>query len=150
MSNRWLSLAVFFALVLGGGLAIGYITAPGPWYAALEKPPFNPPNWLFGPVWAVLYVLIAIAGWRLYERGAGLPLKLWCVQLALNFSWSPVFFSAHLVGVALLLILALLASVSTFIFCAWTLDRPAALLFVPYAAWIAFAAVLNGAIFLLN
>src|SRR4051794_28977474 len=82
------------------------ITAPGEWYAALAKPSFNPPNWLFAPVWTVLYVLIAVAGWRTFERDQrGGPMKLWWAQLALNFLWSPVFFGAHRIGLALLIIL---------------------------------------------
>jgi hypothetical protein len=72
------ALPLFLALVVGGGLAIGYFTAPGEWYAQLEKPGFNPPGWVFGPVWTVLYVLIAIAGWRVWRRdSAGRPMRLW-------------------------------------------------------------------------
>ncbi len=63
------SLILFLVLVLGGGLAIGFLTAPGEWYAGLGKPGFNPPNWLFAPVWMVLYVLIAVAGWRVWRTG---------------------------------------------------------------------------------
>jgi benzodiazapine receptor len=62
--SRYVSLILFLLLVVGGGLAIGYFTAPGEWYAGLAKPSFNPPAWLFGPVWTVLYILIAVAGWR--------------------------------------------------------------------------------------
>lgn len=90
--NRWLSLLGFLVLVIGGWLAIGYVTAPGEWYAGLVKPSFNPPGWIFGPVWTVLYVLIAVAGWRTFERDRrGWPMRLWWEQLALNLLWSPVF-----------------------------------------------------------
>lgn len=68
MSQRVLTLLAFLVLVVGGGVAIGFTTAPGDWYAGLVKPSFNPPNWIFGPVWTVLYVLIAIAGWRTWTR----------------------------------------------------------------------------------
>ena len=61
------SLVLFVALVLGGGLIIGFATAPGAWYAALSKPPFSPPNWIFAPVWSTLYIIIAIAGWRVWS-----------------------------------------------------------------------------------
>ena len=72
--NRYASLAVFIVVVFGGGLLIGLVAQPGEWYAALTKPPFNPPNWIFGPVWSILYILIAIAGWRIWEREeAGVP-----------------------------------------------------------------------------
>ena len=70
MTRHRLALILFVALVIGGGLAIGYVTAPGEWYAGLAKPSFNPPNWVFAPVWTVLYVLIAIAGWRVWRKDA--------------------------------------------------------------------------------
>jgi translocator protein len=151
MTSDRLALILFVALVLGGGLAIGYATAPGEWYGGLVKPSFNPPGWVFAPVWSVLYVLIAIAGWRVWRKGAaGSAMKVWWLQLALNFLWSPVFFAAHQIGLAFGIILLMLAAIIAFIALAWREERAAAWLFVPYAAWVAFAAVLNGAIFALN
>lgn len=144
-------LVLFLLLVVGGGLVIGYLTAPDEWYAQLDKPLFNPPGWLFGPVWTALYVLIAVAGWRIWRRGAGgWPMKLWWAQLALNFLWSPVFFAAHRIGLAFGVIVVLLAVIVAFIVAARPHDRAAAWLFVPYAAWVAFATVLNASIFVLN
>ena len=103
--NQLVPLVLFLVLVVGGGLAIGFVTAPGDWYAGLAKPAFNPPNWLFAPVWTVLYVLIAVTGWRTFERDrGGWPMRLWWAQLALNFLWSPVFFTAHRIGLALLVL----------------------------------------------
>jgi translocator protein len=148
--KRWIVCAGFLALVVGGGLTIGAVTAPGQWYAQLVKPPFNPPGYLFGPVWTTLYVLIAIAGWRTWEREAAVPMKLWWAQLALNFAWSPAFFAAHRIGIALLIVLLLLGTIGSFIALSWRQDRLTAWLFVPYAAWVAFASVLNGAIYWLN
>ncbi|MFZ1963606.1 MAG: TspO/MBR family protein [Roseiarcus sp.] len=144
-------LILFLVLVTGGGLAIGFLTAPGEWYAGLAKPPFNPPNWLFGPVWTLLYLLIAVAGWRAFEsdRG-GWPMKLWWAQLALNFLWSPVFFAAHRIGLALAVILLLLGAILAFIVMSWRQDRVAAWLFAPYAAWVGFASVLNASILVLK
>jgi tryptophan-rich sensory protein len=145
------SLILFLVLVAGGGIAIGYLTAPGEWYAQLAKPAFNPPGWIFGPVWTGLYVLIAIAGWRVWQRdGGGWPMKLWWMQIVLNFSWSPVFFSAHRIGLALIVILLLLGAILAFIATAWRQDRVAAWLFAPYAAWVAFASILNASILMLN
>jgi tryptophan-rich sensory protein len=145
------SLILFLVLVAGGGIAIGYLTAPGEWYAQLAKPAFNPPGWIFGPVWTGLYVLIAIAGWRVWQRdGGGWPMKLWWMQIVLNFSWSPVFFSAHRIGLALIVILLLLGAILAFIAIAWRQDRVAAWLFAPYAAWVAFASILNASILMLN
>ena len=149
--KRFGLLTLFLLLVVGGGLAIGFLTAPGEWYAGLAKPPFNPPNWVFAPVWTVLYVLIAVAGWRTFERvRSSWPMKLWWAQLVLNFLWSPVFFAAHRIGLALLVILLLLAAILAFLVMSWRQNRVAAWLLAPYAAWVAFAAVLNGSIWLLN
>jgi tryptophan-rich sensory protein len=146
--NRWIVLIGFLVLTVGGGLIIGFLTAPGEWYAGLAKPAFNPPNWLFAPVWTVLYVLIAVTGWRSFKRDrGGWPMRLWWAQLALNFLWSPTFFAAHRIGLALFVMLLLLAATLAFIIMSWRQDRVAAWLF---AAWVAFASVLNGAIWLLN
>ncbi len=150
MPNR-LALAAFILLVVVGGGAIGTLTAPGVWYAGLEKPPFNPPNWLFAPVWFVLYVMIGIAGWRVWRAHHDTPaMVVWWVQLALNFLWSPAFFAAQNIDLALAVIAALLLTIVTFIALTWRRDRTAALLFLPYAAWVSFATLLNGAIWWLN
>jgi len=146
-----ITIAVFLIVTIGGGLAIGFLTRPGAWYAGLNKPSFNPPNWIFGPVWTVLYVLIAIAGWRVYaSAGGGAAFAVWIVALALNFLWSPVFFGAQRPTAALAIIIALLASIVAFIVLSWPVDLTAALLFLPYALWVAFATTLNAAIVRLN
>ena len=151
MANHRLALVLFLVLVAGGGLAIGYLTTPGAWYAQLAKPAFTPPGWILGPGWTVLYIMIAVAGWRAWRRDrGGRPVTAWWTQLVLNFLWSPVFFSAHQIGLALAIILLLLAAILAFIVLSWREDRAAAGLFVPYAAWVAFASVLNGSIFTLN
>jgi translocator protein len=149
--NRYVTLALFILLVLGGGTAIGLYTLPGEWYAGLVKPVFNPPNWIFGPVWTILYVMIAVAGWRLWEnhRGSG-AMKIWWAALVFNFIWTPVFFGAQQLALALVIILVLLALIYVFIARIWTLDRIAAWLFVPYAAWVSFATLLNASLWWLN
>lgn len=145
------TLILFLALVMGGGIAIGILTAPGDWYAALNKPAFNPPSWIFAPVWTLLYIAIAVAGWRVWRlETRGKALRLWTLQLGLNFLWSPVFFVQHRPGLALIIIVLLLLTILAFIAAAWRRDRIAALLFLPYAAWVGFASVLNAAIFILN
>lgn len=145
------SLVSFVALVLGGGLIIGFATAPSTWYATLNKPPFNPPNWVFAPVWGTLYIIIAIAGWRVWRNDRNsAPMKLWWGQLALNFIWSPIFFSGHRIDIALGVLVLLLITIIGFIILTWRQDRTASLLFAPYAAWVAFASLLNGAIWQLN
>jgi translocator protein len=149
--NRWLALIGFLALVVGGGLTVGALTAPGEWYVQLAKPAFNPPGWVFGPIWTVLYALIAVTGWRIFERDrGGWALKLWWGQLVLNFVWSPAFFVVHRIWLALIIVLLMLATILAFIVAAWPQDRKAAWLFVPYAAWVAFASLLNASIFALN
>ncbi|MBP1841781.1 tryptophan-rich sensory protein [Rhizobium petrolearium] len=144
-------LFLFLVIVLCGGLIIGFVTAPGAWYATLSKPPFNPPSWVFAPVWTALYMMIAVAGWRVWREGRSrAPTKLWWVQLVLNFAWSPIFFSAQRVDIALGVIVLLLITIIGFIVISGQRDKIASLLFAPYAAWVAFASVLNGAIWLLN
>ncbi|MBC8130834.1 MAG: tryptophan-rich sensory protein [Rhizobiaceae bacterium] len=145
-----LTLLLFIGLAFGGGTLMGISFSAGEWYAGLTKPWFSPPNWLFGPAWTLLYILIGTAGWRVWQRGLARCLLLWIIQMALNFSWSPVFFGAHLTGLGLVVLIAMLASIIAFIFETWTKDRTAALLFMPYAAWVTFAGLLNGAIWWLN
>ena len=144
-------LAVFLAVVIGVGAVIGIITAPGEWYAGLAKPPFNPPNGVFGPVWFALCVLIAVAGWRTFlSEPNGPAMKLWYGQMALNWLWSPTWFSLHLLWPAFIVIIAIFALILLFIANRWDRDRVSALLFVPYAAWVGFASLLNLAIATLN
>ena len=145
------TLVVFLVVVFGGGSAIGVSTLPGDWFAGLIKPSFNPPNWIFGPVWSVLYIAIAVAGWRSWQRDrTGPAMKAWFVQMLANYAWSPVFFAAHRIDLAFGIILFLLFTIAAFINLSWHRDRWSALLFVPYAAWVGFASALNGAILLLN
>ncbi len=141
----------FIAVVLGAGMTIGYLNVPGQWYATLHKPSFNPPDWIFAPVWTVLFVLIAIAGSRTWERGSlSAAMILWFAQMALNFSWSPVFFSLHMIAAALVIVAALFVSVIAFIVLQWPQDKTSALMFVPYAFWVGFATILNFAVLILN
>lgn len=140
-------LALFVALTLAGGLLIGILNIPGAWYAGLQKPPFNPPNWIFAPVWTVLYVFIGIAGARCWARGpSSVAMRAWFAQIVLNFAWSPVFFTLHQMTAALVIILALLATILVFIALVWRSDRLSGLLFLPYALWVAFASLLNGSL----
>lgn len=149
--RSYLVLAGFLLVTVGAGLAIGFVTRPGAWYAALVKPSFNPPNWVFAPVWTILYVLIAVAGWRIFERAPlGAAMAVWIVALALNFLWSPVFFGAQQPAAALVVVALLLAAIAVFIALAWRVDTAAAVLFLPYAAWVAFATLLNAAVVRLN
>lgn len=145
------TLLLFLAIVFGGGCVIGTQTVPGEWYAGLIKPSFNPPNWVFAPVWSILYVFIAVAGWRTWRAAkSSKAMMVWFLQMVLNFLWSPLFFAAEMPGLALMIILTLLCAILTFIALRWRQDRVSAALFVPYAVWVGFASLLNAAIYSLN
>lgn len=148
--SRSVGFLLFLVLTVGGGLAIGYITLPGEWYAGLVKPSFNPPNWIFAPVWTILYILIAVAGWRVWDLDMTSAQQFWWAQLVLNFLWSPTFFGFQQMGFALLVIALLLVSIIAFIRVTWEPERPAALMFIPYLVWVAFATLLNASLYLLN
>ena len=146
-----LQLLIFVVAVVGIGWLIGATNLPGEWYAGLAKPDFVPPNWAFPVAWTILYIMIAVAGWRTYRRApSGKAMLVWTVQLALNFIWSPVMFTMHQIGAALVILIGLFVAIVTYISLEISRDRLAAALFVPYAAWVAFAGVLNAAIWRLN
>ena len=134
--------------------AVGALTPPGAWYAALHKPPWNPPGWLFGPVWTALYTLMAVAAWLVWRRGGWAaqrrPLALYLGQLALNALWTPLFFGLHQPGLAFAEILLLLAAIAATALAFRRVSPAAALLLVPYLAWVSFAAFLNFTLWRLN
>lgn len=139
---------LFILCVLGAGIFLGITFAPGEWYEGLRKPFFTPPNDWFAPIWTTLYVLIGIAGARVWMRRG--PIALWVLQMALNFAWTPVFFGAQQMVAGFAIIVALLVTILVFIARAWRTDRIASVLFVPYALWVATAMALNGSLILLN
>lgn len=142
---------VFVVLVVGVGAFIGINTGPDSWYETLAKPPFNPPNWIFAPVWFTLYVLIGIAGARVFVRDpTGPGMFIWAGQMVLNWAWSPAWFTLHLLWPAFAIIVTILALIVLFILQNWRTDRVSSLLFVPYAFWVAFASSLNLSIAILN
>jgi translocator protein len=143
----WLALS--FGVAAFGGLFM-----PGEWYAGLRKPAWNPPGWLFGPVWTALYTMMAVAAWLVWKRGGFAaqrrPLTIFLVQLTLNAAWTPLFFGLHWTGVAfaeiVLLWLAIAATAAAF----RPVCRAAAWLLVPYLAWVSLAAMLNFTLWRLN
>lgn len=148
--RNWKSLAIFVALAFAAG-AVGALAAPDAWYAGLSKPSFNPPNWIFAPVWSALFALIAIAGWRVYVRnGVDAAIALWLAQLVVNAAWSPLFFGLHAIGLALADVILLLVLVASTTVAFLRRERIAGLLMLPYLAWVAFATVLTLALFRLN
>ncbi|MEP4431091.1 MAG: TspO/MBR family protein [Hyphomicrobiales bacterium] len=143
-----------------GGLG-SWLTAPSldPWYAGLAKPSFNPPNWIFAPVWTTLFLFMAYAAWRIWQvssTSAGIlqrrrqALVAFAIQLVFTVWWSAAFFFAQNPGFGLLVIALLALSVATVMVLFFMLDRLAGLLFVPYLLWVLFASALNLSIFLLN
>jgi tryptophan-rich sensory protein len=152
---RYALVAVPLVLLLG--TVSGRIANSGygnPWFDALAKPDFMPPGWLFGVVWTILYVLLGLAlAVLLHARGAqgrGRAIGLFLVQLLLNYAWSPVFFAWHRIDWALMLIAAMIVLTLAVVVLLWRIRRSAALLMLPYLAWIAFAAALTLAIAQLN
>ena len=147
---KYLSLLPFVALVAIVATT-GALFQPGEWYQTLAKPSFTPPGWVFGPVWTVMYVLIAIAGWLVWRaEGIGLLVGIWCVQLILNMAWSWIMFERHEIGWALVDIAVLWATIALFIMLAWPKSVVAALFFCVYLAWVSFATLLNFRIWQLN
>ena len=148
-----LGLLGWLALCYGAAL-IGAQFMPGEWYAALEKPTWTPPDWLFGPVWTVLYGMMAVAAWLVWKefgfRAASGSLVLFVGQLGLNSAWSWVFFGLHRPGLALFNLVALCVVVAGLAFIFWKRIRLAGGLLVPYLLWISFAAALNFEIWRLN
>ncbi len=144
-------LGTFLAAAIGGLANAGGI---GGWYEELNKPVWNPPNWLFGPVWTVLYLCMAVAAWRVFLRtrhGMNSPeMWLYGIQLALNGLWSVIFFGLRMPGMAFGEILLLLGAVSLTTFAFRKRDPGAGRLMIPYLLWVSFAAVLNFAIWQMN
>jgi benzodiazapine receptor len=149
--NKNLTYIAFIAIVSALGIAIGLFNLPGDWYAALAKPVFNPPNWIFGPVWTLLYLMIGYVGARQFLRApSSTAFRVWSAQMLLNFLWSPTFFGFHMMLPGLVVILLLWATIVAFIAITWKTDRLSAALFLPYLAWVSFASLLNASLIVLN
>ncbi len=148
--RKYTGLVVFLALVALTAFS-GATFLPGPFYAALLKPAWTPPGEVFAPVWAVLYVMIAFAGWIVWRaQGLGPALWLWLVQLALNGAWPWLMFGRRQIDIAVFDISALWLVIAAFIVVAWPVRRSASALFIPYFLWVTFAAALNFEIWRLN
>lgn len=143
---------VVICLVISG--IAGWVTGDNiaGWYTPLQKPSFNPPSWIFGPVWTVLYIMIGIAGGLLWTMRDTHPAAFWVyvLQLVFNFAWSFIFFGAHQIGWAYVDILLLWVSIILTIVFAFNASKVAAMLLVPYLGWVTFACVLNFMLWRLN
>ncbi|MCM2372087.1 TspO/MBR family protein [Aporhodopirellula aestuarii] len=158
MTNRyrWFGLAVFIAICLGAGGLGAIATTPeiGNWYKTIEKPSWNPPGYVFGPVWTTLYIMMAVAAWLVWKpagfKPAKIPLMLFGVQLILNVAWSWIFFSQHQSGWAFAEIVVLWSAIVATTVAFFRSSKLAGWLMVPYLVWVSFASVLNYAIWRLN
>lgn len=148
-------------LALVGWVLLSYAAAlpgiwfpPDAWYVNLEKPSWNPPNWIFGPMWSTLYLLMGISAWMVWSRDgfsrAGAALTLFLLQLGLNALWTPVFFGMKRPDLALVIIVALLIMIAVTRKAFRRHDRLAAWLLVPYLLWVGFATALNAVLWRLN
>jgi len=153
---RWITLLAWLGLCFAVAGVSGHWTAVevAGWYKTLRMPSIAPPNWIFGPVWTLLYAMMAVAAWRItltapsQERTWALALFL--TQLALNFAWSLLFFHWHQIGWAFVEVLVLWALIAASALAFSALDRTAAWMMVPYLAWVSFAALLNFLLWRLN
>jgi len=147
-----LLVAVSIPLVLG--MIDGILNSPGPWYATLKKPWWNPPGFLFGLAWSVLYPIMGLASWLVWADGGfekqGYPLTLYALQLLLNLAWPTLFFGSHAILLALIDILLLLVLIAMTVSAFQPVNHVAANLMKPYLTWVVFAAALNLSILLKN
>lgn len=153
----WVKLVISLALPQIAGLVAAYftITGVGSWYQTIQKPDWNPPNWLFAPVWTTLYVMMGIAFYLVWRSNVDTKTKrpaliFWMAQLVLNFFWSIIFFYTHQIGYALVEIIMLWILILVTIFRFALIIKAAAWLMVPYISWVSFAGILNYTIWMLN
>ena len=146
----WLDFLVFLFACTAAGLT-GSLFPPGEWYSELKKPVWTPPNWVFPVAWPILYLLMSYSGATLANlESAGSALALWALQISLNTLWTPVFFGLKNLKLGLIIIFFLLVSVAICTYVFWLYAWISGLLFLPYLAWVVFAAALNAAVFKLN
>ncbi len=152
-SDSYLTFLGFLAACFAAA-STGAFFRPGEWYEGLSKPDWRPPNWLFGPVWAVLYAMIAVSGWLAWEAAgwpaAAVPMAIYAVQLILNGLWSAIFFGMRRLRLALAEMGVLWLSIVATIIAFYPLDAGAAYLLLPYLAWVSFAMLVNYRIWRLN
>jgi len=154
--NKTIKLILCISLTLSIGAISGIATSSGinNWYVTLNKPVFNPPNYLFGPVWTVLYILMGVSFYLILQSKNPILKKraiiIFFIQLFLNFCWSFLFFKFQLVGVALIEIIFIWVSIIIMIVAFYKISKAASFLQIPYLLWVSFASVLNGSIWILN
>ncbi|MFC4210107.1 TspO/MBR family protein [Pedobacter lithocola] len=157
MKFKLLAFIINIAITLSVGVLGGWATAKSvqTWYPTLNKPSFNPPNWLFGPVWISLYLLIGIAAYLVWIRRDEIvhfprTVAIYLIQLLLNLAWSFIFFYLHEIGIALIEIILLLIFIIINAITFYKINKWAGLIFIPYILWVSFASFLTYNIFILN
>ena len=154
--SDWIALVISLAAAFGAAAIGGAGTSKAipVWYKGLKKPSFTPPEWAFGPVWTILYLLMAIAAWMVWEQGiaasVALPLAVYGIQLALNVLWSFLFFAWKKLRAGFIEIIALWAAVLATLLLFWGVSSIAGVLTVPYLAWVSVASALNYKVWKLN
>ena len=148
---------VVFIFICFSAAALGSVSTSSSlksWYPTLKKPSWNPPNYLFAPVWTVLYLLMAVSAWMVWQRvshqGISVPITLFLIQLLLNAAWSVIFFGLQSPRWAFVEVLCLWVAIACTMISFWSVSTLAAVLMLPYLAWVSFAAYLNGVIWRLN
>jgi tryptophan-rich sensory protein len=140
-----------FLVACGGAAATGAMFQPGEWYAALKKPSWTPPNWLFPVAWTTLYLLMSLSAMRVAGvPDAGQALAFWAMQIAFNTLWTPVFFGLRRMRAAMVVMVMLWLSVAASTVAFWQVDWLAGLMFLPYLAWVSVAGALNFSVWRLN
>ena len=149
-----LILCILLPLMAGGIAGIATSSGITGWFKTLQKPFFNPPDFLFGPVWTILYILMGVSFYLILQAQKTPQQKfavaVFCIQLFLNFCWSFIFFKFELIGVAFIEIIVLWIGIVTMIYFFFKISKAAAFLQIPYLLWVTFASVLNGSIWMLN
>lgn len=154
--NRYLKLAICITipLLIGGISGFATATSINDWYVHINKPSFNPPNYLFGPVWTTLYILMGISFYMILQTASNEMRKkavnIFSIQLLLNFCWSFIFFKFQLLGLAFIEIIIMWLSIIAMIIIFFEINKKAGILQIPYLLWVSFASVLNGSIWFLN
>jgi len=150
MSMFWILFCLFFAATVGAGITGGLFPL-GPWYRALTKPSWTPPDWVFPVTWTILYVCIATAGARAaMADNNGIAMAFWAMQIAFNGLWTPVFFGLRNIRMGMAIIVVLWLAVFGAMLALWQVDTVAGMLFVPYLVWVTIAAALNASVWNLN
>ena len=151
--NKYLSLAIIILITFIAPMIGSYATSnfKEPWYSEIILPSFNPPSWIFAPVWSTLYLLMAIAIWKIWKNSFDTRiLKIYFIHLFFNSTWSIVFFGFHLIGLALINLIIILLFIIFLMKEYFIRDKISFYLMTPYLAWSSYALILNSSIFLLN